>query len=110
MVDIFGKSYYIDLDGITDKCRKKRKITPDIPDRVEGIEIDDELTDGNESQDVQAINIFKYELIKLCIERILMEDNETDEKMGAFTTIPISFKIAFNTLIKNEILIEEDDE
>jgi hypothetical protein len=47
----------------------------------------------------------------MCLERVLNEFNEADEELGAFAqngTSP-SFKIAFNTLIKNEILIEEDE-
>jgi len=57
------------------------------------------------------INIFKYEIIKTCIERVLNEFEETDEKLGEFgeSNLSISFKIAFNTLIKYEILILEDE-
>lgn len=61
-----------------------------------------------DGDDEQAINIFKYELIKMCIERILNEFTEDDSKMGdlSMDSSTVSFKIAFNTLIKNEILIE----
>ena len=93
MVEIFGKSYYIDLDGITDKCRT-------------GNNIKDE--DG---EDVTEVNIFKYEVIKMCLDRVLSEYSETDEELGAFAqnSTTVSFKIAFNTLIKNQILIEDDE-
>jgi fructose-1-phosphate kinase PfkB-like protein len=93
MVELFGKSYYIDIDGITEKCRTGNQIKEE---------------DGSETTE---INIFKYEIIKMCLERVLNEFNEADEELGAFAqngTSP-SFKIAFNTLIKNEILIEEDE-
>lgn len=51
----------------------------------------------------------------MCLDRILSEYEEVDDKMGAFAqnATSSSFKIAFNTLIKNKILIEElneDDE
>lgn len=95
MVNIFGKAYYIDLDGITEKCR-----------------IETNLEKDSENEEI-AINLFKYELIKLCIERILSEDVEIDESLGVFgssTNIPISFKLAFNTLIKYEILLEYDEQ
>jgi hypothetical protein len=93
MVEIFGKSYYIDLDGITDKCRT-------------GNNIKDE--DG---EDVTEVNIFKYEVIKMCLDRILSEFTDPDEELGAFAqnNTTVSFKIAFNTLIKNQILIEDDE-
>ena len=55
MVEIYGKEYYIDIDGITEKCRT-------------GNQIKDE-----EGQDVTEVNIFKYEVIKMCLDRILGE-------------------------------------
>ena len=93
MVEIFGKEYYINLDGITDKCRT-------------GNNIKDE--DG---EDVTEVNIFKYEVIKMCLDRILSEFTDPDEELGAFAqnNTTVSFKIAFNTLIKNQILIEDDE-
>ena len=93
MVEIYGKEYYIDIDGITEKCRT-------------GNNIKDE--DG---QEVTEVNIFKYEVIKMCLDRVLGEFEEPDDNLGVFTekNTSISFKIAFNTLIKNQILIEEDE-
>lgn len=91
MVNLFGKEYYIDFDKITEKCEIKRS------EETEGFEI----------------NVFKYELIKMCLQRVLEDgyENEDDEissfKMGNQS---ISFKIALYTLIKNEILLEYDEE
>ena len=55
------------------------------------------------------INIFKYEIIKMCLDRVLSEFEEPDDDMGLLQkdNTPISFKIAINTLIKYEILIED---
>jgi hypothetical protein len=94
MVEIFGKTYYIDLDGITDKCRTGNSIK-----------------DDDESETLE-INIFKYEIIKMCLERVLSEYDETEDELGVFSQqkAGIAFKIAFNTLIKYEILIEEDEQ
>ncbi len=97
MVEIFGKLYYIDLEEISEKCKIETVIKDDDPENDGSIQID----------------VFKYEIIKMCLERILNEFEENDEKMGAFAQqgTSISFKIAFNTLIKNQILIaEEEDE
>ena len=83
------------------------------------IDITDEDVDINNDEDIEdtdddgglEINLFKYELIKICIDRVLYEGEDIDEKMGGFgSNTPMSFKIAFNTLIKNQILISEDDE
>jgi hypothetical protein len=93
MVEIFGKLYYIDLEAVTRRCRT-------------GNTIKDE--DGNESNE---INIFMYEILKMCIERVLNEFDEIDEEMGPFAQkdTSLSFRLAFNTLIKNNIIIEEDE-
>lgn len=47
----------------------------------------------------------------MCIERILNEFDESDEDMGVFAQkdTTISFRLAFNTLVKNNILIEENE-
>jgi hypothetical protein len=92
MVEILGKYYYVDIDSITEKCK-----TGEIINEEDG-------TQGTE------INIFKYEIIKMCLERILSEYDEVDPQMGAFASqeLSVSFKLAFNTLLKNEILIEEE--
>jgi hypothetical protein len=47
----------------------------------------------------------------MCLDRVLFDSEDMDEQMGPFSTSSspgmVSFKIAFNTLIKYEILIEE---
>lgn len=93
MVEIFGKYYYIDLDKITEVCRTGENV--------------DEF--GNTSTE---INIFKYELIKLCVDRVLNEYDETDENIGVFAQkeTTTSFKLAFNTLIKVGLLTEDDEQ
>jgi hypothetical protein len=57
------------------------------------------------------INLFKYEIIKSCVERILSEFTEVDDELGPFAqnNLTLSFKIAFNTLIKYDILISDDE-
>lgn len=93
MVEIFGQNYYIDIDNISKKCQTGNQVQNE---------------DGTTTLE---INIFKYEILKTCIERVLNEFEEADEKLGEFgeSNLSISFKIAFNTLIKYEILILEDE-
>jgi hypothetical protein len=45
----------------------------------------------------------------MCLETVLSEIQDVDNEMGAFAAkqTSIAFNLAFNTLIKNEILIEE---
>jgi hypothetical protein len=84
-----GEGYYIDIESITDRC----KITG----------ADEE---GNESTEV---NIFKYEVLKMCIDRVLGDFEEDDTEMIKFKGKSLSFQIAFNTLLKNEIIIEDNE-
>jgi hypothetical protein len=99
MVEIYGKYYYVDLDAVTDRCR------------IESIKEKEE----DEDEGSGSLNIFKYEIVKMCLERILNEYDEQDDDSDIFGARKASqsFKIAFNTLIKYQILIEElneDDE
>ena len=99
MVELYGKHYFIDIDAVTDRCR------------IESVKkIDEEYED--EESGHGSLNIFKYEIIKMCLERVLGEFDEEDEDVALFGTKKVSpsFKIAFNTLIKYEILIEEINE
>jgi len=99
MVELFGKHYYIDFDGITDKCRINKKKT-----RKTSVESEDAVS--------IEVNIFKYEVIKMCLDRVLNEFEEVDEEMGVFAQkdTAMSFKLAFNSLIKSEIIKEEDEQ
>jgi hypothetical protein len=92
MVELFGKPYYINIDGITEKCRTGNTIKDEEGESLE-------------------INIFKYEIIKMCLDRILNDYEDVDEEMGVFgsNNVNVSLKIAFNTLIKYGILIEDDE-
>lgn len=91
MVNFFGKDYYIDFDKITEKCEIKKS------DEAEALEV----------------NVFKYELIKMCLQRVLEDGYEgEDGDISSFKmdNRSVSFKIALYTLIKNEILLEYDEE
>ena len=99
MVEIYGKHYYIDLDAVTDRCR------------IDSIKKHEEH-DEDEDDSAGSLNIFKYEIVKMCLERVLGEYEEDDNDSDIFGAKKASqsFKIAFNTLIKYEILIEELNE
>jgi hypothetical protein len=57
------------------------------------------------------INIFKFEIVKACIERTFSEYEQSENDIVAFAEKEMSpaFKLAFNTLLKYEI-IKEDNE
>ena len=98
MLEIFGNKYYIDIDAITEKCDIQNKTIVD---------------ENGEGEEMPAINIFKYEIVKLCLDRILVEfDNEDDgdDFIHRGSNESNSFKFAFNTLINYEIIKEKEDE
>ena len=106
MLEVLGKYYYIDINSITEKC----KSTVDTTKAVETPKIEGD--EKSEEKSGIEINLFKYETIKICLEVVLSDAEQVDEELGALaqTNLPLSFKIAFNTLLKNEIIIEEEDE
>jgi len=103
MDQFFRKQYYIDFDKIVDKC----KITV----------VKENTEDNDDNENVKEnleINIFKYEMIKMCLDRVVndFQESEDDNILKGLKNEDRSFEIAFNSLIKSEILIEytEDDE
>jgi hypothetical protein len=94
-----GKNYYIDIDKVIEKCR------PIYTTKI----LDEKEDEGERSLE---LNVFKFECYKSCIERVLNDYEEVDDSLGAFAdrTTNMSFRIAFNTLLKNEILIEDENE
>lgn len=87
---LFGKDYYIDFEKITELCEIKKS------DETENLEI----------------NVFKYELIKMCLQRVLEEGMNGEEDVDPFMVNgqSMSFKLAYITLIKHEIIVEYDEE
>jgi hypothetical protein len=99
MIEILGKNYYIDVENIAEKCATY------VPVKLDGEESDDDAKATIE------VNIFKYEIIKMCLDRLLNDFDDADEEMNLLGvgSVNISLKIAFNTLIKYNILIEDDE-
>jgi hypothetical protein len=85
MISVFNEFYYIDLETLESYLA--------IPAK-EG--------EDNDNQ----FSAIKYEITKLMIEVILSEHKELDESLGIRNQndLSIPFKIAFNTLLKHNIL------
>ena len=98
MLEVLGEKYYIDVDKIIEICR---------PPAEEAEQYDDD----NGKKQIE-LNVFKFECYKSCVDRVLTEyqTEDEDDAMAAFTnkTTNVSFGIAFNTLVKNEILREDE--
>jgi len=87
MIEVLGEMYYIDLDEVTE--------TINIPSY--------ESSTGDTEQ---TINLVSFEIIKMMLEIIMIEKEEIDNNLGVHSTkdLSIPFKIAFNTLLKHQIL------
>jgi hypothetical protein len=83
MLTILNEHYYIDLDLISDSVTYDTSISGDSE---------------------QHISVVKYELIKIMVDVVLSESEETDEKLGHKSNLSIPFKLAFNTLLNNKII------
>ena len=79
-----GEGYYIDIESITDRCK---------------INTADE--DGKETTDV---NIFKYEVLKMCIDRVLGDYEEDDDD-----NIDLGKSIERDTQTKFTYIVLEQD-
>jgi hypothetical protein len=86
MLEILGEMYYIDLNELSDT------IDMSIP------------TISGETE--QTINLVSFEVLKMMLEVIMTEREEVDENLGIHSVknLSIPFKIAFNTLLKHQIL------
>ena len=87
MIQLMGENYYFDLDVINDyiNIESKQVITGD--------------TD-------QHISVVKYEMVKMMMEIVVTEQEETDEMLGhkGSNNLTIPFKIACNTLLKHKMI------
>ncbi len=86
MLEILGEMYYIDLNELSDT------IDMSVP------------TVSGETE--QTINLVSFEVLKMMLEVIMTEREEVDENLGIHSVknLSIPFKIAFNTLLKHQIL------
>lgn len=106
-MEIFGEQYYIDLNEFIKSCESEFKV-------VEKNNEIEEIKDIKEPVYESQIDLFKYEIAKMCVQRVLSdefipEDSDyQDETLASITSKdenkPVSYKIAFNTLLNNGII------
>jgi len=92
MFTIYGKNYYIDIESITDLC---------------AIQNNNEDENLDEFTPTTSVDIFKYDIVKICIDRIMNPTENDLESSGLFSEP--SFTLSFNTLLKYKIIKEEEE-
>lgn len=117
MVDIGGVTLIIDLERYTEVISTNTE--------PKGVETESKTTfdaGGNaqssvitarEYEKAKEVDAPKYDVLRMCLEIILTYNDEVDDKMGldrALAETPISFKVAYNTLLNYGILKEVEIE
>lgn len=115
LFDIAGSKYYFDLDQLSQFIRIEK---PESVDDILG-EVKKEM-ESNESEEeestpmdayTQIIDVTKWETTKVMIESVLNEQGPVDEAMGytqLSKQLSIPFKLSFNTLLKYQIIKEQN--
>ena len=101
-LDFAGNELIIDFDKLSELVRAK---SPFLRDDDGTILKDD---DGNNIvDDALHVDVSKYELLREMIQ-IVLNGDEVDDKLGimGLNSLPVSFKLSYNTLIHYDILKE----
>ena len=90
MLNVLGENYYVDLDAIEEYL--------DMTD-----ELSVEPTSGTTEM---RINIIKFEMVKILVDTLMTEGEDTDEKLGlkSSNSTSIPFRIAFNSLLNKKLI------
>ena len=90
MIKVLGENYYVDLDEIEDYLDMS----------------DDNTTESTTGTTEMKINIIKFEMVKMLLETVLTEQEDTDEKLGlkSSSNTSIPFRIAFNSLLNKKLI------
>lgn len=102
MVNLFNKNYYIDLDMLIKTCQ--------INKNDDVLYLEDDENDDESEEPTLELNVFKYEILKMCIDRVLSDYVEDEDSNDLFKKDSTSLRIAMGTLIKNNILIELEED
>ena len=86
MLKILGENYYFDIDNI------EKYINVDPPTDFTGLP-------------QNHISVVKYEMVKMMIETLIVQDEEADETLGMKSTeLSIPFRLAFNSLLYKKLI------
>lgn len=118
MIEFGGVVYYIDMLALDKMISPKNLKQSDDIVVTQKTKIIDESGTTIHTEIVETTNprskevdITKYEIIRMMIETLIDYDDELDTALGIETALnktPLSYKLAFNTLINYGILKEKE--
>jgi hypothetical protein len=113
LLEFGGISYYIDFDGLSNILKndpeleqKEAKETETKTTYIQGGVEKTEVIERTYYKGLE-IDISRYETFRALFEILLTHNEESDTTLGAERALndaPLSFKLAFNTLVKYGIL------
>jgi hypothetical protein len=89
MLKVLGENYYLDLDKIESYLELSEP----------------EFSEFSGTQETK-INIIKFEMVKILVDTLMTEGEDTDEKLGlkSSNSTSIPFRIAFNSLLNKKLI------
>jgi hypothetical protein len=86
MLKILGENYYFDIDLI------EKYINAEPPVDFTGVP-------------QNHISVVKYDMVKMMVETLIVENEEADETLGMKNTeLSIPFRLAFNSLVYKKLI------
>ena len=120
MIEYGGVYYYLDINAFdkavttpNNKPKEKvtqsdKKIVTNEDGKVVGTEVLERVRERGKEIDAP-----KYDILRMMVEVLIDSDDEADTTLGADRALektPLSYKLAFNTLIEYGILREKEIE
>jgi len=109
LFNVANEEFYFDIDRISDYIRIDDSVDQILTKTI--ISEEDSEEDNSyqpvDMQNVQMIDVAKWEVIKALIESVLNENGILDESMGIKKLegqLSIPFRLSFNTLLKHKII------
>lgn len=98
LLDIGGKEFYFDMDALSEEIRIDDKDLPPTIKEEKNAKIDPLI----------PIDVAKFEMYRDFIGTLLNCNEIIDDKMGimGLNSLPIPFKLSFNTLLMKGIIKE----
>lgn len=101
--------YYLDLDFLSDFLSiKLDKIVKESTNESDEEETEEDVETIKLNPISTGIDVFKYEIIKMCLDRILFDKEINPESdlmsMRRSSEDDASYKLAFNTLLAHKII------